>query len=62
MIREVLVMCKIMKNDSDDTSTHKELSESDRQVVFKERLFGVGGLPSLLSLRILFYSKASDNI
>jgi len=41
------------------TSEHGESFERGRRRVYKERLFGIGGFPFLLSLHILLYSKAS---
>jgi len=42
----------------DGTSEHKGWFEGGRQSVYKERLFGGGGFPFLLSLLILLYTKA----
>jgi len=58
LIRVVLVVCKIVVGDSDDTSEHEEWFEGSRWSVYKERLFGAGGFPFLLSLLIFVYSKA----
>jgi len=44
---------------SNGTLKHEEWFEGGRQSVYKERLFGVGGFPFLLSLLIFWYSKAS---
>jgi len=59
LIRVLLVVCKIMVGYSDGTSEHRELFKGGRWNVCKERLFGVGGFPFLLSLLVLLYSKAS---
>ena len=45
--------------DSDGTSEHEEWFEGGRPTVYKESVDGVGGFPFLLSLLVLFYSKAS---
>jgi len=59
LIRVMLVVCKIMVEYPDRISDHGEWFEGGRWCVYKERLFGVGGFPFLLSLLVLLYSKAS---
>ena len=61
LMRILLVVCKIMDGDSDGTLRYEEWLECGRQSVYKERLFGVGGFPFLLSLLILLYRKAIDD-
>ena len=41
---------------------HGEWFDGGRWSVYKERLFGVGGFPILLSLLVLLYSKASTTL
>ena len=62
LIRVMLMVCKIMVGYSDGTSEHEEWFEGGRRSVYKERLFGVGRLPFLLSLLVLLYSKASTTL
>jgi len=54
-----MVVCKIMRRDSDGTLKHGEWLEGGERVVYKESVVGVGGFPFLLSLLILLNSKAS---
>jgi len=56
------MVCKIMVEYLDDTSEHGGWFEGGRRSVYKERLFGVGWFPFLLSLLILLYSKASTTL
>jgi len=62
LIRVVLVVCKIMVAYSEGTLECEEWFECGRRIVYKERLFGIGGFPYLLSLLILLYSKASTTL
>jgi len=55
----MLVVCNIMGSDSDGSSEYEEWFEGGRQIVCKDSVVGVGGFPFLLSLLVLFYSKAS---
>ena len=59
LIRVVLVVCKMMVGYLDGILAHGEWFEGGRWSVYKERLFGVGWFPFLLSLLVLLYSKAS---
>jgi len=61
LTRVSLVVCKIIRRDSDSTSKHGWWFEGDRWTVYKERLVGVRGFFSLLSLLVPLYSKAIDN-
>ena len=56
------MVCKIMVGYSDGTSENEEWFEGGRRRVYKERLFGVGGFPFLLSLLVFLYSKASTTL
>ena len=47
---------------SDGTSEHEEWFKDGRRSVYKERLFGVGVFPFLLSLLVLLSSKASTTL
>ena len=62
LIRVLLVVCKIMIGYLDGTSEHGEWLEGGRWSVYKDRLFGVGWFPFLLSLLVLLYSKASTTL
>jgi hypothetical protein len=62
VMRIVLVLCKIVGKDSDGTLEYGEWFEGGRQIVYKDMLFAVGGCPFLLSLLIVWYSKASYNL
>jgi len=62
LIRVVLMLCKIMDGYLDGTSEHEEWFEGGRRSVYKQRLFGVGGFPFLLSLLVLLYSRASTTL
>jgi len=59
MTRDGLVVSKNMGRYSNGTSEYEELFEGGIQTVYKERLFGIGGFPFLVSLLILLSSKAS---
>jgi hypothetical protein len=61
LISVVLMVCKITVEYSEGTSEHEEWFEGGKQIVYKERLFGVGGFPFLLSLLVLLYRKATYN-
>ena len=62
LIGVVLMVYKIIVGYSDGTSEHEEWFEGGRRSVYKEKLFGVGGLPFLLSFLVLLYSKASTTV
>jgi len=62
LIRVVLVVGKITAEYSDGTLEYEEWFEGGGWSVYKERLFGVGGFPFLLSLLVLLYSKASTTL
>jgi hypothetical protein len=57
LIRVVLLVYKIMGEDSDGIAEHEELFQDGIRTVNKYRLFGVGGFPFHLSLLVLLYSK-----
>jgi len=59
LIRVEMVMCRIMGKDLDTTFEYEEFFEGGIETVYKEILFGLGGLPFLLSQLVLLYSKAS---
>jgi hypothetical protein len=41
---------------------HEEWFKGGRRIVYKESVVGVGGFPLLLSLVVLLYSKASEDV
>jgi hypothetical protein len=47
----------ITNEDSSGTSKHGKWFEGSRRSVYKERFFGIGGFPILLSLLVLLYGK-----
>jgi hypothetical protein len=53
------MVCKMMGCDSDSTSEYEEWFEGSRRIVYTESVAGVGGCPFLLSLLVVFDSKAS---
>jgi len=59
LIEVVLVVGKMIRKHLDDTSKHEESFKGGIQTVYKERLFGIGGFPFLLSLLGLPYKEAS---
>jgi len=61
LIRVVLVLCKIMLKDSEDTSEHEESFDGGRLIVYEARLFGVGGFLFRFTLLVLLYGNASNN-
>ena len=62
LMRVILVVSKMTVGYSDGTSEHDEWFEGGRRSVYKERLFGVGEFPFLLSLLIPLYSKKSTTL
>jgi len=60
-ISVVVVVCKIISEDSNGTSKHEEWCKCCRCSVYMDRLLGIGGFPDLLSLLILLYSKAIND-
>jgi len=56
-IRVVLIVSQILEDDLDGKLKHEEWFIVGRHTVYKERLFGVGGFPFLLSLYILLNTK-----
>jgi hypothetical protein len=56
-----LMVCQIMKGDSDSTLKHGKWFKGGSQTVSQERLSGVGGFPIVCSLHVLLYSKALND-
>jgi len=57
----LLVVCRIMREDSDDTLEPEEWLEGNRRGVYHLRLFVIGPFLFLLSLFILLNSKVTDD-
>jgi len=57
LIRRVFRCARSWDNYSIGTLEHKGWFEGCERIVYKERLFGVGGFPFLLSLLVLLYSN-----
>jgi hypothetical protein len=41
LIRHCILLCKIIREDSDGTSGHEERFDGSRPIVYKGRLFGI---------------------
>jgi hypothetical protein len=61
LIRILLVVCKIMSEDSDSTLEYKRWFKGGGWTGYKERWFCVVWFPFLHCLLIHFYSTARDN-
>jgi hypothetical protein len=62
LLRSYGVVCMIMRWYSDDMSEHEELFDGGGWVVYKKSVVGVGWFPFLLTLLVLLYCNASDDI
>jgi len=62
LISILSVVCKIMEKDSHGTARHKEWLEGGRSSVYYQSEIGVVGFAFLLSLLVLLYSKAIDDL